>query len=64
MLGCNERIKLGLSNGEVLSTTIGDLDRIKLGDDEVSELCSSAGSFDSSSDVNLESSLLGYSLGS
>ena len=64
MLGCNDVIKLGLSDGEVTVNTLRDAETIKLGDDEVSELCSSAGSFDSSSDGNLESSLLGYSLGS
>ena len=62
MLGCNEGIKLCLSDGEVLSTTQKDADRIKSVCEEESDLGFSNGSFDSSSDGNLESSLLGDSL--
>ena len=48
----------------MLSTTLGEADRIKLGVNEGSELCSSYVFFDGSSGGNLESSLLGDSLGS
>ena len=34
MLGCIEGIKLGLSDGEVMSITLRDADRFQLGDDE------------------------------
>ena len=64
MLGCNEDIKLSLSDVEVISITLGDADRIKFCDNEGSELGSSDGSFDSSDYGNFEGSLLGDSLGS
>ena len=34
VLGCNDVIKLGLSDGEVTVNTLRDAETIKLGDDE------------------------------
>ena len=62
MLGCKEGIKLGLSDGKVMDTTLGDANRIQLGDDVKLELGVPYGSFYGSSDGNLDSSSLGDSL--
>ena len=62
MLGCDKKIKLGLSDGEGVGTPIRDADIIKLSGNEGSELGASDGSFDSSSDGDLEGSLFGESL--
>ena len=43
--GCSEGIKPGISDGEVMVNTLGAVDRIRLGGNEVSDLIYSGGSF-------------------
>ena len=58
MLGSDEGIKLGLSDGEVLGTILGNVDGITLGIGVGTELAPLDGSFGGSNDDNLEGLLL------
>ena len=55
----NEGIKLGLFDGKVLDTILGNVDVITIGFDVGTELGSFDGSFDVSNDGKIEGLLLG-----
>ena len=61
-MGSIEGIKLGLSYGEVMYTTLVGVDGIKIWGDEGSDMSSSDGSFDGSNYGNLLDSFIGHSL--
>ena len=62
MLGFDEGIKLGLSDGKVIGTILGNVDGIKIGLDVETNLGSVDGSIVGSNDVKLEGLLIVGSL--
>ena len=64
LLGSDEGIKLGSTNGKVFGTILVNVYRITLGLDIGTDLGFSGGSFDGSNEGKLEGLMLGDSLGS
>ena len=62
MLGSDEDIKLGLSDGKVIGTILGNVDGITLGIDVRTEMDYLDGSFDGSSGSKLEGLFLEFSM--
>ena len=62
MLGSYEVIKLGLSNGNVIGTLLGNVDGITIALDVVTEMGYLDGPFDGSNYGKLEGLLLGDSM--
>ena len=63
MLGYNEGIKLGSTDGKVIGTILGNVDIITLGIDIGTYMGSLYGSFDGSNDIKLGGLFLGDSPG-
>ena len=62
MIGSDEDINMGSTNGNVLVTILGDVDGIKLEIDDGIQLGFLDGSFDSSNDDKHEGLLIGDSI--